>query len=447
MKKDPLYYTKEILEQREEELLAPYAMKSARAKRRYPEEVEGRKFDYRTSFQHDRDRIIHSRAFRRLKHKTQVFVPYGGDHHRTRLTHTIEVSQIARTLARSLRLNEDLTEAIALAHDLGQPPFGKAGEIILSAVMGGKETLGVIYKESLKKAGGFKHNYQSLRVVDILERRYHHPGLNLTDAVREGILKHTPLESGIIYPDLYEGGLNLGMPSFFEAQAVAIADEVAQKIHDLEDGMRAGIVELARVEELAISREVIGRVKGAYRNTPSRFLRENVLIRGMIHLLVTDIICASGKRIDEWCEREGVRTSEDFYQKREKVKEETVEFSPRVKKLFGELSSFVSREIINSLTVSRADYRAKNVIASLFATYYKNPLLLEDYVLLRMKEEGGVIFIRDLPRDKLTREIKKYQRDVRFIRLLADHIAGMSDEYALKEYERLTTSASGRNLF
>jgi dGTPase len=446
MKGNP-FIERELLEQREEDLLAPYAMKSARAKRRYPEEKEGRQFDYRTPFQHDRDRIIHSLAFRRLKHKTQVFVPYEGDHHRTRLTHTIEVSQIARTLARSLLLNEDLTEAIALGHDLGETPFGKAGEVLLSAIMIGKETLGILPKDILKRAGGFKHNYQSLRVVDVLERRYHHPGLNLTDTVREGILKHVPLDDKINYPDIDHEGLNLEIPPFFEAQAVAVADELAKKTHDLEDGMRAGIVNLEKVEEIPLSREVIKRVGAAYASARSRFLKQNVLVRGTIHLLVTDLISSSGKRLARWRERVGIEKSDDFYQKEDKIEEGMIGFSPATARLFSQLDSFVRREIMNSFEVSRADVRAKLVIRSLFAGYYGNPLILNDYVLLRFKEEAGVPFIRDLPPEKVKREVGRYQRDVRFIRLISDHLAGMSDGYAIKEYERLFLSDKKSGLY
>jgi dGTPase len=180
-----------------------YAFKNAWASRRRPLQQEGRSEDYRLPFQRDRDRIIHSRAFRRLKHKTQVYISTGGDHYRTRLTHTIEVSQLSRTIGRALGLNEDLVEAIAMGHDLGHTPFGHSGEKVLRQIMSGEDDLdGMVRAEVRFKLGGFKHNYQSLRVIDQLEARYDKPGLNLTDQVREGILKHTG-----------EGGRALDQPS------------------------------------------------------------------------------------------------------------------------------------------------------------------------------------------------------------------------------------------
>src|SRR6266852_2626362 len=188
-------FTKKNLEDFEENRLAIFA---SRASRRYPVSEEGKSYDYRTEYQRDRDRIVHSRAFRRLKHKTQVFIPFEGDHFRTRLTHTIEVSQIARSAARALGLNEDLTEAIALGHDLGHTPFGHSGERVLDRLL----------RESHPEAGGFKHNYQSVRVVDRLERPYDEPGLNLTHDVREGIFKHTMWKRSYPFPLDWPEGLH-----------------------------------------------------------------------------------------------------------------------------------------------------------------------------------------------------------------------------------------------
>ncbi len=219
-------FTREHFERLEEERLAVYASKSARAVRPYgpARPMVG---DVRTEYARDRDRIIHSRAFRRLKHKTQVFIPYEGDHFRTRLTHTIEVSQIARSAARALGLNEDLTEAIALGHDLGHTPFGHSGERMLDRLL----------RASHPQTGGFKHNYQSVRVVDRLEKRYDDPGLNLTHDVREGIFKHTIWKRSFPFPLDFPEGLRFESGGTLEAQIVNWSDEIAQQTHDLEDGL------------------------------------------------------------------------------------------------------------------------------------------------------------------------------------------------------------------
>ena len=214
-------FTREHFERLEEERLALYACRSGRARRARSEETSS-SADVRTAYVHDRDRIIHSRAFRRLKHKTQVFIPYEGDHFRTRLTHTIEVSQIARTGARALGLNEDLTEAIALGHDLGHTPFGHSGEKVLDRLL----------RESHPEAGGFKHNYQSVRVVDRLERRYEEPGLNLTHDVREGIFKHTSWKASFPFPLDAPETLRMESGGTLEAQLVNWSDEIAQQTHD-----------------------------------------------------------------------------------------------------------------------------------------------------------------------------------------------------------------------
>ena len=219
-------FTREHFERLEEERLAVYASKSARAVR--PRGAASPSpGDARTDYARDRDRIIHSRAFRRLKHKTQVFIPYEGDHFRTRLTHTIEVAQIARSVARSLGLNEDLTEAIALGHDLGHTPFGHSGEYVLDRLL----------RESHPEAGGFKHNFQSVRVVDRLEKRYEEPGLNLTHDVREGMFKHTAWRKDFPFPLDFVEGLRFGSGGTLESQAVNWSDEIAQQTHDLEDGL------------------------------------------------------------------------------------------------------------------------------------------------------------------------------------------------------------------
>src|SRR5215467_10843872 len=236
-------FTREHFERLEEERLAVYASKSARAVR--PRGAASPSAgDARTNYARDRDRIIHSRAFRRLKHKTQVFIPYEGDHFRTRLTHTIEVSQIARSVARALGLNEDLTEAVALGHDLGHTPFGHSGEYVLDRIL----------RESHPESGGFKHNFQSVRVVDRLEKRYEEPGLNLTHDVREGVLKHTSWPRDFPFPLDFPEGLRFESGGSLEAQVVNWSDEIAQQTHDLEDGLP--LAEEEQIESLEISRLV-----------------------------------------------------------------------------------------------------------------------------------------------------------------------------------------------
>ena len=238
------------LEDDEGRYLAPWATPSVEATRSGAEES---KDGLRPAFQRDRDRIVHSRAFRRLKHKTQVFVPHLADHPRTRLTHTLEVAQAGRTIARALALNEDLVEATALGHDLGHTAFGHTGETVLKEILAGQVSEVSLPPDVVAAAGTFKHNYQSLRVVDLLEHRYERPGLGLTDQVREGILKHTSWSEDFDFPLPNPEGLALADACHFEGQVVAVADEIAQQTHDLEDGIRAGSVRLDEVEELKIS--------------------------------------------------------------------------------------------------------------------------------------------------------------------------------------------------
>lgn len=436
--KEKYFLTQDQLQDYEKQYLAPYAMLSARSRRRYIIPDEGREYKFRTEFQRDRDRIVHSRSFRRLKHKTQVYVPYDGDHQRTRLTHTIEVSQISRTIARALRLNEDLAEAVALGHDLGHTPFGHSGEKILDRIMAGEDDIGCLDLNFMKNAGGFKHNFQSLRVVDLLEKRYDHDGINLTFETREGILKHTAWKDTVSYPDLFEDGLNLGYPVHFEGQIVEAADEIAQVSHDLEDGLQSKEVDIEKIEKLTIGELVIKHLEGRYTDTNSNFLRQNMMIRGIIHLLVTNIVMSSGQRLSEWVARNEIKTSEDYYNKREKIEEQTIWFNDEGNKLYMELQNFVKKWIINSFSVNRADGRARYFLRKLFAAYYINPYQLESYVLIRMRDKAKVRYLRDIDVSEQDLELKKhYYNNPIFIRLICDHIAGMSDAYALREFEKL----------
>jgi dGTPase len=410
------------LEALENDALAPYAQRSASATRRYVLADTGRTLSYRTAFQRDRDRILHSLAFRRLKHKTQVYVPYEGDHHRTRLTHTLEVAQLARTMARALGLNEDLVEAVALGHDLGQPPFGAAGRDTLAAILSGSDPVEGIDAGVLAATGGFRPNYQSLRVVDRLEQRYDHPGLNLTDPVREGIWKRGPTNEDIRYPDWLEEGLRSGEPALLEGQVVALADRLARLTHDLEDGIRAGQVSLHATERLEIGAAVAHKLGNSYETRPGRFARQNALIRGMIHLLVSDAIVAAAAALAE--DPETVR--------------EVVRLSPHAAAMAAELEAFVEAQVYRSFAVARLEARARTFLRGLFAGYWRDPLQLDDYVLLRYRTMTGGTYLRELPGDRVAAEVAtRYQGRPEFARLIADHIGGMSDSFALKEYERL----------
>jgi len=415
--------TREQFESLEETRLAVYASKSGRAARpRGP--VAAAPGDARTSYVHDRDRIIHSRAFRRLKHKTQVFIPYEGDHFRTRLTHTIEVAQIARSAARILGLNEDLSEAIALGHDLGHTPFGHSGEAILDRLL----------RASHPDAGGFKHNYQSVRVVDRLEKRYDEPGLNLTDDVREGILKHTSWSVAFPFPLDFPEGLGLSSGGSLEAQLVNWSDEIAQQTHDLEDGLP--LAEEEAIERLEISRHVrASRPAGA--NPASR---RASLIRGMIGALAADLVEASRTRIDRWLEASGVGTPDDFYDRRSRIPGDLVGFSETGRRWYRELKDFVYRHIIHSFPVSRHDGHARRVIAGLFTAYHENPRLLPDDVLAGLSESMRVRYLREVPLRELESEIaERYLPRPEPARAIADYIAGMTDSFCDKEYRELVT--------
>ncbi|MCA1580185.1 MAG: dNTP triphosphohydrolase [Acidobacteria bacterium] len=418
-------FTKEAFERLEEERLPVYASRSGRAGRpRGP--AAAMPGDHRTEYARDRDRIVHSRAFRRLKHKTQVFIPYEGDHFRTRLTHTIEVSQIARSAARSLGLNEDLTEAIALGHDLGHTPFGHSGERILDRLL----------RESHPHAGGFKHNYQGVRVVDRLEKRYDEPGLNLTHDVREGILKHTTWKMDFPFPLEFREGLRFQSGGTLEAQLVNWSDEIAQQTHDLEDGLP--LAEEEEIEALEISRAVRGERPRA--GDPAS--RRAGLIRGMIAVLTSDLVEASRHRIERWTETEGIATPDDFVARRERLPGDLISFSDRGKRLYRELKDFVYRHVIHSFPVSRHDGHARRVVAGVFLAYRENPRLLPDSVLLSVSEELGVRFLREVSLRDVDAEIEeRYRMRPEFFRAIADHIAGMTDSYCNAEYKELATGS------
>ncbi len=376
--------TRADLEAREAQWLAPYAMASRRTKGRLHPEPED---PVRSVYRRDRDRIIHSTAFRRLEYKTQVFVNHEGDYYRTRLTHSLEVAQIAGSIARGLRLNEDLTETVALAHDLGHPPFGHAGEDAL--------------REQMELHGGFDHNLQGLRIVDVLEERYpQFPGLNLTWEVREGINKHrAPFDQPGKQPAL----IDPEMRALLEVQVVDLSDEIAYDNHDIDDGLTSGLIreeQLQALELWATTRATVERQAP----TPSPTIRNYQIIRSLIHAQVTDLIAATETRMT----RCNIRTVDDVRHAMEPL----VGFSPALAALRQPLKDFLRRELYHHYRVSRMATKAKRFIAQLFAVYLKQPEQLPH-----------------APRARLEREDPH--------RVICDYIAGMTDRYCLEEYKKL----------
>lgn len=429
-------YTKRELEAFEGERLAIYASRAASSTRRRAISPEADGLDYRTEFQRDRDRIVHSKAFRRLKHKTQVFIPFEGDHYRTRLTHTLEVTQVARTVARTLGLNEDLAESCALAHDLGHTPFGHSGEKALNRILTGGEPSVSLAPKAVAAVGAFKHNYQSVRVVDLLEKRYEEPGLNLTDETREGILKHTTWKRDFPFPVLDPEGLHLGSGCHLEGQAVGWADEIAQQAHDLEDGL--GLVGIGKAEEIPLAGEIVAALGAAWTGASDPAVKRALLIRGLIHHLVTDLVVASRAAIERWLTAQKVTTRAEFAAHRKKLPGSLVAPSRGGEKRYLELKEFVYRHIIHSQAVSQHDARAQLVVNRLFDAYAKNPRLLPDAVLARVAELSGLPFLREVPLKRVEAVIAgRWREEPAVLRCIADHIAGMTDSYALAEYDAL----------
>jgi dGTPase len=429
-------FTKAELEDAEDARLAIYASRSRRATRRHEVSAEGRHFDYRTEYQRDRDRIVHSKSFRRLKHKTQVFIPFEGDHYRTRLTHTLEATQLARTISRTLGLNEDLAEACALGHDVGHTPFGHSGEKVLNRILAGEEPSIPLEPGVASAVGAFKHNYQSVRVVDLLEKRYEHPGLNLTNDTREGILKHTTWKRDFPFPDIDPEGLNLTSGGHLEGQAVGWSDEIAQQAHDLEDGLL--LCDTAKLHQLPIVKSVASAIGERYEHASSATVKRALLIRGIIHLLVTDVIVASRTAIEKWLTDKKVTTSDEFYALRKRLPGSLVAPSKHGEKLYLELKEFIYQHIIHSYAVAQHDGRARLVVTGLFGAFYTNPRLLPDDVLSRYHDLSGVVYLRDVALKRIEDEIaKNYHARPLFLRCIADHLAGMTDSYALSVYDSM----------
>ena len=364
--------------------LAPYAA--------HPEQSRGRMHPEaapvgRNEFQRDRDRIIHSTAFRRLEYKTQVFVNHEGDLFRTRLTHSLEVAQIGRGIARNLALHEDLVEAVALAHDLGHTPFGHAGQDVLNACM--------------KEHGGFEHNLQSLRVVDQLEQKYaEFDGLNLTFESREGVLKHCSRENARQLGDLGERFLQGNSPSL-EAQVANLADEIAYNNHDVDDGLRSGLISLEQLEEVAVFARHLQQVRQRYPALAGRRLIHET-VRRMINAQITDLCAQSARNIREAAPRdiEEVRKLKSL-----------ITFSESMRSEQQALKQFLRAHLYHHYRVNRMSSKAGRIIRDLFHAFIDNTGLMPD----------------------------EFQERAKFgkPRAIADYIAGMTDRYASLEHRRL----------
>lgn len=376
-----MLFTREQLEEKEYLTLAPYGMKSRETRGRVHPDPE---HEYRTAYQRDRDRILHTTAFRRLEYKTQVFVITEGDYYRTRLTHTLEVAQIGRTLARTLGANEVLTEAICLVHDIGHTPFGHAGEYTMRHLM--------------ENYGGFNHQQQSLRVVDELEERFpEYRGLNLTYEVREGIARHETAydESGFGDFDFDE------MPTL-ESQLASAADEIAYNTADLDDGLRAGLLEPHELDELEFWRE--WRDAQQLRSVRFDDMVRHKFIRWLVNEFVTDFVNATNARLTEH--------EVDSVAKVRAFDGSLAAFSDPFEDRIKPLQEFLLTRFYRQYRVMRMASKAEQVIERLFNTYIADPRLLPPTTQARLE--------REIP-----------------ARVVCDYIAGMTDRYALDEYSRL----------
>jgi dGTPase len=375
---------REQLEALEERTLAAYAMRSRQSRKRRFDEPE---HPLRTVFQRDRDRIVHSAAFRRLEYKTQVFVNHEGDYYRTRLTHTLETAQITRTIARMLGLNEDLAEAVALAHDLGHPPFGHAGERILNELM--------------EDYGGFDHNAQSLRTVDWIEVRYpHFRGLNLSHEVREGIIKHSDFHNR---PAAVE--FDVEMYPCLEAQIVDLADEIAYSAHDVDDGIKSQMLTAEDLKESRLYTEAAKLAEEEGAGCDSSVRRYQTVTR-MINGMVGDLV----NSINQETQRADIKSVEDVRQAGRTL----AHFSPQMDERVREHKRIMTARLYLHYRVRRMTEKAARVIEQLFKAYMKEPAQMPPHVLARIERDG---------------ELQA--------RVVADYIAGMTDRFALQEHRKL----------
>lgn len=382
MAADPLIFEPPDWLDHEDQVLAPYAMRTRRSRgRRYPDSPH----PFRTLYQRDRDRIVHSTAFRRLMYKTQVLVTHTNDHHRTRLTHTLEVAQISRTVARQLGLNEDLTEAIALAHDLGHPPFGHAGEAALD--------------ECMKEHGGFEHNHHGLRIVTALEYRYAgFPGLNLSWEVLEAQAHHSKRPD---YPEVREYLID-GRP-LLEAQVVDAADSLAYDTHDIDDALSVGLIGTDDLEEVEFWRRAAERVRGRTPNIGPVHLQPAV-VRMLIDWQVSDLLANTRQRLRE----ERIQTIDDVRRARGSL----VGPSPEVQALKAALEEFLRRRVYHHPHVARMTAKGGRILRGLFGEFCRAPDQLPARYGQRIENEPAP-------------------------RVVCDYLAGMTDRYAQQEYLKL----------
>jgi dGTPase len=376
-----MYFTRQQLEDFEDKMLAPYGCRSKNSKGRlYPDEEP----EYRTAFQRDRDRILHTTAFRRLEYKTQVFINYEGDYYRTRLTHTLEVAQIGRTIARSLGANEDLIETICLAHDLGHPPFGHSGEIALARLM--------------KDFGGFDHNKQSLRIITKLEQRYpEFPGLNLTWEVREGIVKH---ESEYDVSDASD--YNPDLRGNLEAQIANVADELAYTAHDLDDGLRSEMITPLMLSGMTLW-EIVAESIG-WRGPVFDEMTRHRLIRRLISMEVNDLVHTTAQRLRE----SNVKSVEEL----QRLPYNVISFSEDMIRRNRQLKDFLYNNLYRHHRVVRMAVKAERIVGDLFRGYQSDPEMLPEHVQGLLNERG-------------------------LERTICDYIAGMTDRYAVEEHQKL----------
>ena len=381
---------REQLESDEAERLAPYAMKSRDTRgRQYPDDEH----PYRTVYQRDRDRILHTTAFRRLEYKTQVFIITEGDYYRTRLTHTLEVAQIGRTIARALRCNEDLTEAICLAHDLGHGPFGHSGEAALNTLM--------------RDHGGFDHNHQSLRIVEQLECRYpEFRGLNLSWEVREGILKHeTEYDRGMAF------AFDPDKRGTLECQIVNAADEIAYTTADLDDGLRSEMITPQQLRDLALWQETLSELNLDPNNEFAEMDRHRT-IRRLVGKQVTDLIQATHGRLVDY----NVQAVEDV----RKLATNAIGHSDAMQANNRELKDFLYQNLYRHWRVMRMASKANHFLSEVFGQFVSNPSLLPQQTQERIALQATSAGTGDSPE-----------------RIICDYIAGMTDRYALQEYRKL----------
>jgi dGTPase len=376
-----MFFTRQQLEDIEDKSLAPYGMRSKDTKGRAYLDNEP---EYRTSFQRDRDRILHTTAFRRLEYKTQVFINFEGDYFRTRLTHTLEVAQIGRTFARALGANEDLVEAICLAHDLGHSPFGHSGEVALARLM--------------KDFGGFDHNRQSLRIVTELEQRYpEFPGLNLSWEVREGMVKHESeydiSDARDFSPDL-RGNL--------ETQIANVADELAYTTHDLDDGLRSAMITPQMLDGIALW-EIL-RETYKWRGPNLDEIERHRMIRQLVGIMATDMIESTDKRLQE----SRAKSALDL----QRLKHNVIGYSEEMQRRNRELKDFLYKKLYRHYRVARMQVKAERLIADIFNAYRVEPMMLPDTTQTNIDKRG-------------------------LERTICDYIAGMTDRYAIEEHQRL----------